>query len=256
MYHGMLGQGACMMAQSAHPVLEKASSCMTCVHAPRHAHHHTKSSAKRRPCGSQQSTLAMPPTPNASQLSTAIGPYIVSPGCPGALLFWIREATFSIAPWTVLIGLALPLPLKHAALAQAAVLAVALAGIGSRCKLSFMLCPDSGRRYRQAVRALSVAVACILPIDLGHAAQQWDLSAQGSFQLLHLFTLSIAYCLVTALLHRWEWSHRQLFARQHRLAPEACALLRHRDQQHLGPCSWFLLAAVLWLLSQCMCVLL
>ncbi|KAI7835604.1 hypothetical protein COHA_010498 [Chlorella ohadii] len=103
-------------------------------------------------------------------ISQTLAPSIASPGCRGNLLgFWLQELNMSLAPWIALISLSTPLLLKHAVLAQAAVVATTLACSRARQQLSFSLCELSGQRYVQAAGLLSAAAACVLPPPLGGA---------------------------------------------------------------------------------------
>ena len=162
-------------------------------------------------------------------------------------MFWLREAHLLMLPWTALISLALPLPLKHAVWAQAAAVLATLAGSPHRNRLSTALCADSPRHYSQLARLLTMAVVYVLPGQLRSLAVEQ--SQRVPFVVIDSFlNICINYALVLLLLCRWELRQRQAFVRQHRLASLAAALLRRKKQWRPTYTTLLLGACLLWML--------
>lgn len=159
------------------------------------------------------------------------------PACPRAL---------QLVPWATLAAVVLAIPLRRAVLVQAAVLACLVAGSGAQRRLSAALCAQAPAHYQQAVDALALALACLVPG--GEAAAGWRLGWPAAFHLVNLYlSLVVTFGLTLALLYRGEWRRRLAFARQHRLAPEAAALQRRRQQWGGGGVALLGAGAAPWL---------
>lgn len=109
-------------------------------------------------------------------------------------------------------------------------MALPLALLEQQRRRSLALCALSGEWYRWAARALGAGASMLLPYPLGVAVMQTQhLTPRGAFRAVHLaLQLSVGFCLVLALLFRWEGRARQLYARQHRLVAEAAGLAAAR----------------------------
>jgi len=78
-----------------------------------------------------------------------------------------------------MVSLAVPLPIKHAAVAQAAAAGLMIATTNRRQQLSHWLCPLSAQRYISAASVVSAALACVLPAPLGIALLSWKRQITG-----------------------------------------------------------------------------
>ena len=156
------------------------------------------------------------------------------------------------AQWSALISLSTPLLLKHAVLAQAAVVATTVACSRHRQRLSFSLCELSGQRYVQAAEMLSTVAACVLPPPLGGSLLEFQRQRlrQGpaAFHAVQVALLvSLAYCAVLWRLAGVERRMRAAYARRHRAVAEAQGLAAYR-RCWLGSTA-LLLTAALWAFS-------
>jgi len=193
-------------------------------------------------------TLAPVPTVTL-QVCPSLVPVLFGRSCPGALGFLLREANLSQAGWFALVAITFSIPLKHAVWAYGGVVAALLSRLQQDRAVSLALCPASGERYQAAAGMLATAAACLLPGPLGTEAMELAgrLRPAGAFYAIRGAALLASYALVLVLLIRSELPLRRAFARQHRLAAEASALLRCQDRWQLGKPLIALLGTAAWL---------
>ena len=152
-------------------------------------------------------------------------------------------------PWTALISLSLPIPIRRAVLAQALLVALSVAWLPSLRASSFSLCAANGGYYQTAAAALSMAVACVLPPPLGVAAlaRAQRLGPAAAFYAVHVMGQAAVNCgLVLSVLFSWELRQRRPFARQRRLGGDAAALVRLQRNSALSAPLLALAGTLLW----------
>lgn len=151
-------------------------------------------------------------------------------------------------PWSALISLSLPIPVRHAAVAQTLLVGLSIAWLPSLRAKSFSLCAASEGHYRSAANVLATAAACVLPPPLGAVvlAQAQRLES-AAFYAVHVMAQVAVNCgLVLSVLFSWELRQRRTFARQRRLAADAAALVRLQRNSTLSLPLLVLAGAVLW----------
>lgn len=142
----------------------------------------------------------------------------------------------------------LPLP-QHAVWSQGATVASLLAYLPQMRANSLARCAASEQHFQRAARALTAAAGAALPGPLAAAVHDLPrrLGPSGAFYAVHLALLLSSYLATLCFLFRFELGHRRLFARQHRLAAEAAALLYRKRQLALSLPALLLLCAIGWI---------
>ncbi|KAL4458910.1 hypothetical protein ABPG75_013775 [Micractinium tetrahymenae] len=157
-------------------------------------------------------------------------PIKLAPTCTGQLAaFWANELLRQVIPWSAIFALCFPLPLDHAALAQACSALLVLSDSGRLRRLSVQLCPASGAHYASAARALRLEGTFFAAAAAGEGVPD----GEGAYRLLTtlcVFTLSLLAPL--ELMRRRQRTARREFAAAHGLsAPATAELLRGGDQR-------------------------
>lgn len=172
--------------------------------------------------------------------------------CSPLVMYWIREIVVHLCPWIAGTSIALLLPLRQAAWAQALIVAAAVVNAEQRRRRTVMLCALGTERYARLASWVTDCVLFLLPLPLPLRttvlAWQRQLAAPLAFHQVDLFLhLAVSYFSPLVLLRRWELRQRQALARQRRRAAEASALVRMRREQ--GSWLWYLcFPALLWML--------
>lgn len=142
----------------------------------------------------------------------------------------------------------LPLP-QHAVWSQGATVASLLAYLPQMRANSLARCAASEQHFQRAARTLTAAAGAALPGPLAAAVHDLPrrLGPSGAFYAVHLALLLSSYLATLCFLFRFELGHRRLFARQHRLAAEAAALLYRKRELALSLPALLLLCAIGWI---------
>ena len=145
------------------------------------------------------------------QVSGLVAHAHLTPSCPGPPLFWLREASLTLAPWSALLALALPLPMRWAAPVAACVAALGSALTGHRRGVSTALCRAADGMYAEAVRR---ATAWLSPPTLADVAPD----AAAAYWAVHVAAHAATAAATLQLLCRRERRQRRAFLAARRAA--------------------------------------